>query len=96
MQMDGYSVQINDRVFDTQYGWGVVEQHLVDNRFVVGFTVGAKYLRHVYSTTGVGTRFKTRTLFWHDPIIVVPAKPDNGWLKIQQLCRAVVETLRVI
>ncbi|MFZ1491126.1 MAG: hypothetical protein WAS51_14405 [Ilumatobacteraceae bacterium] len=96
MQMDGYPVLVNDRVYDTQYGWGEVEQLLVDNRAAVVFTVGSKSLRHVYDANGVGTRFKTRTLYWHDPIIAVPAKSDNGWTKIQQICRAVVDTLRVI
>lgn len=94
MQMDGATVNVGDRVYDTAYGPGVVEQLLVDSRFVVMFSTVSR--RQTYSTSGTGVRFPTRTLFWHDPIIAVPAKDDTGWLKIQQICRAVVETLRVL
>lgn len=93
MQMDGATLSVGDKVYDIAYGPGEVEQLLVDNRFVVVFSTVSR--RQTYLTSGTGVRFPTRTLYWHDPIIAVPAKNDTGWLKIQQICRAVVETLRV-
>lgn len=95
MLMDGYEVAVGDRVFDLTNQWGTVEQLLVDNRFVVVFSEGTTYRRITYSTSGISSRFRARTLYWHDPILVAPAKPDTGWLKIQQVCRAVIDALRV-
>lgn len=90
--LDGEQVVVGDFLYDTQYGRGQVEQLLVDNRVVVLFS--GLNRRHVYNSEGVGTRFHVRTLYWHDPIIVVPAKSDTGWLKIQQVCLAVIAALR--
>lgn len=90
--MDGSPVLVGDVVYDTLYGAGVVEQILVDNRFVVTFS-GAN-LRHTYHDSGVGSRFKVRSLYWHDPVFAIPAKSDTGWQKIRTICLAVVAAMR--
>lgn len=91
-QMDGSPVLVNDAVFDTQYGTGEVEQILIDNRFTVLFS--GLNRRVTYNGSGLSARFQVRTLFWHDPIIAVPAKSDANWLKIKQIATVLVSALR--
>jgi len=89
--MDGYAVAIGDTVYDTAYGTGRVVMIMSGGRFQVVFPQGRSY---VYSGGGVNSRFTIRTLYWRDPVIVIPTREDNKWSALQNVCRAVASAIR--
>lgn len=91
-ELDGYEVNLGDTVFDVVYGMGTVKELLADGRFRVYF---AGKNRFVYGSDGRRVDAKTRrTLYWHDPVIAVPAKDDISWTKLRQLATALIEVMR--
>jgi hypothetical protein len=92
--MDGYAVNIADTVYDVAYGEGVVVQLLgSSNKFIVTFEGINRSIS--YDMNGIGPRPNKRTLYWHDPVLVVPAKPEPLWAKTRVVCMNVAEVLRV-
>jgi len=79
IQMDGFDVMLNDRVFDMARGYGTVVEVRNDS-FVVRF--GNRLA--AFSPAGVAARRSERTLYWHDPRVVVPAKNANDWDRQRQ------------
>lgn len=76
MQMDGYDVNIGDSVHDLIFGAGKVERLVKEqDRFWVKF--GPNNLR-CFSNQGFGN-FQERTLFWKNPITIIPHKHDEAW-----------------
>ena len=88
--MDGYIVEVGDTVYDTAYGNGRVTAVLTSNRFQVAFPQGRSY---VYSE-GVNSRFTVRTLFWRDPVVVIPTKEEAKWTALQNICKGVASAIR--
>jgi hypothetical protein len=85
MKMDGYDIVPGDAVFDIVYGPGVV--HRVDT------VQGAFYVRYGqyaagYLPSGVNDRSRRRTLYWHDPVVFLPAKDARAWALMLRSFRA--------
>lgn len=90
--LDGEAIDLGNTVFDLVHGQGkVVETYALSNQFRVEFG-NSKMV--VYDGLGMSRFFKTRTLFWHDPFIALPVKSDVGWLRIKNICAAVVREMR--
>lgn len=89
--MDGYKVEVGDRIFDTRFGWGTV--FLTQPGFVsVEFP---KNLRYKY--TNEGRRGKLpRSLFWQDPVVGAPPKDEFRWNEAKRLMGQVIATFRRI
>lgn len=91
-ELDGDEVVLGDTVFDVVYGTGTVKELLAEGRFRVHFA-GNK--RFVYRSDGQRVDTSTRrTLYWHDPVIAIPAKDDISWTKLRQLAKAITDTMR--
>jgi len=86
IQLDGYPVVIADSVYDTARGVGVVVG-LRDDCFEVRF--GNRIV--VFTSSGKASRSSHRTLFWHNPFVVTPAKHADDWDKQRQALRVFTE-----
>ena len=91
--LDGYDVNIGDKVFDVAHGIGDVMEMLVEDRFRVRFATGQYF---AYDSTGTTKRYPRRTLYWHDPVISLPHKDDTKWSAAAAIGRAVVDQLRLL
>lgn len=90
MLMDNYEVLVGDNVHDLLFGHGVVERLVKDqDKFWVRFN--ANSLR-CFNCQGFGN-FTERTLYWKNPITVVPHKHDDAWEKTMLISQAVAEHL---
>jgi len=89
--LDGDPVNLGDTVHDVVYGVGEVVELKVEGRFRVRFA-GNKF--YVYDGNGVRADARQRTLYWHDPVLVIPNKDDISWTLARGLCRAMIDKLR--
>jgi hypothetical protein len=90
MKLDTYEIEIGDMVFDLIFGSGKVERLVPEqDKFWVRFSPGN--LR-CFDNKGFGN-FKERTLFWKNPITVIPHKHDSAWDTTQQVHEAVAKIL---
>jgi hypothetical protein len=90
--MDGDPVLLNDMVHDTALGNGRVVELLLDNRFVVQFYPSQR--RVTYRTDGVAANRQHRSLYWHDPVLLIPTKSEPRWLLIRRMCMGIVTEMR--
>lgn len=90
-EMDGSPLNVDDVVYDVTLGEGRVEQLLVDGRFTVKFAGVNRSL--AFDSRGVTSAYRVRTLFWRNPVLVVPLKDDAQWTKAMAVCRVVVEAM---
>ena len=89
-KLHGEAVEIGDRVFDVSATRGVGKVvALTTIGIEVQFQTGP---RIIYKTDGAQTGKIRPTLFWRDPILVVPRKNERGW----QHQRAALEAIRNI
>ena len=63
--MDGKPVTLNSQVFDMIYGPGIVAD-------VEGFVVQFDGHFQKYTGDGWNTTWKKRTLYWSEPLVIVP------------------------
>ena len=93
LKLDNSPIDLDDRVFDVVRGWGdVIEVNETAKIFTVKFRHSRQKLP--YNTDGVnGGTSHLRTLFWNNPVVVVPAKGEK-WTTIVQFLQAVVPVLR--
>ena len=89
--LDGEPIVLGDSVYDMIWGPGTVVQLHESGNFVVRF--GATRTA-TFTSGGVNARYPGRTLFWHDPIIVLPIKRESRWLLVQQLVASIVGPVR--
>lgn len=89
-EMDNDPVQIGDKMYDVQFGAGEVVELKVADRFRVRFAKGT----YTYEGTGIRVDASVRTLYWHNPIVVLPAKDDIRWDEARRLCSALIKELR--
>lgn len=92
MIFDGENISPGDKVFDVLYGDGVVQELLAADRFLVRFGGGRT---GAYAASGIGVRFTRKTLFWNDPIIVLPYKNNYQWLNMRPVLLTVIEAMRL-
>ena len=90
--MDNEVVRVGDSVYDVRYGAGrITALNVQDRRFTVKFQSPDTEL--VYKPNGTrGTQ--RRSLFWKNPILVVPNKDEGLWQEASSLARRVVEAMR--
>jgi hypothetical protein len=91
LTMDDYDVIINDSVFDMERGYGVVVEVRADG-FVVKFSSRLVF----FAPNGVAARRKSRTLYWHDPRVVIPAKDADKWDNQRRAMRAFTDFVATI
>lgn len=85
MRMDGYDIVPGDAVFDIVYGPGIV--HRIDTVQGVFYVRYGQYAAG-YLPSGVNDRSRRRTLYWHDPVVFLPAKNAHVWALMLRSFRA--------
>jgi hypothetical protein len=85
MKMDGDDIVPGDAVFDIVYGPGIVQR--------IDPVQGVFYVRYGqyaagYLPSGVNDRSRRRTLYWHDPVVFLPAKDVRVWSLMLRSFRA--------
>lgn len=90
MVFQGYHVVVGDHVFDVSAtrGPGVVT-NVTDSSLEVVFG----NITVVYDNTGIQRGKNRRTLYWRDPVIVVPLKSEAKWSKLVAAVNAVREAM---
>ena len=89
MKLDGFDVEPGDPVYDLFFGDGMVKSLTADDRAVVQF--GQRVF--TYDSRGVGQHGR-RSLYWHNPIVLVPMKDDKGWSFQRRVNAAVAGVVR--
>ncbi|MBN3777431.1 hypothetical protein G3O06_07685 [Burkholderia sp. Ac-20345] len=89
MKLDGYDVEPGDYVYDLFFGDGMVKNLTADGRAVVAF--GPRTF--TYNEAGVGQHGR-RSLYWHNPILLVPMKDEAAWDMQRNLNQAIAQCLR--
>lgn len=93
MQLDGSSIVEGDVVYDILYGPGTVVQILPADRCLVRFAAAGGQKSISYSSGGVSPRFPARTLYWHNPVIVIPSKREARWGSLRAAMTALRDAL---
>jgi hypothetical protein len=75
--LDGEAVSGTEPLHDVVYGPGVVVQTLTEARFRVYFAASGRTV--TYDSLGVSYKLGVRTLYWKNPIVVIPPKSDAKW-----------------
>lgn len=89
MRLDGYEVDPGDPVYDLFFGDGRVANITADGRAVVAF--GPRVF--TYDERGVGQHGR-RSLYWHNPVLLVPMKSEASWSLQRRLNMAIAGELR--
>lgn len=85
MEMDGCNIVVGDSVHDIVFGHGIIERLVPEqDKFWVRFGTGLR----CFDTGGFGN-FKERTLYWRNPIIVIPHKDTKKWDLSVEISQAV-------
>lgn len=93
MKLDGFEVKVGDTVYDLVLGSGVVVSLHEDsavNRFTVKF---GEHRQLTFDEHGF-CHHKFRTLYWHNPIIAIPAKDDVFWALQKDVSLAATELIK--
>ena len=89
MQFDGSEIYVKDHVYDLVFGTGIVDRLLPEEgKLCVSFGANIRY----YDLNGRST-FNAKTLYWRDPITVIPHKNDDAWDKTMKITQAVTDIL---
>ncbi|SIO50629.1 hypothetical protein SAMN05444172_2589 [Burkholderia sp. GAS332] len=89
MRLDGEVLEVGDPVYDLYFGDGRVKSVTADNHAVIVF--GGRMF--TYDERGVGQHGK-RSLYWHNPILLVPMKDERSWSLQRRLNMAIAGELR--
>jgi hypothetical protein len=89
MEMDGYPILRGDSVYDVAFGRGIVDR--IENSGALFWVKFGNSLRS-YDARGYGS-FKERSLYWQDPVIIIPHKNDNTWARAVKIATAVNDAL---
>lgn len=73
LQLDGFDINIGDKVYDIANGYGNVSE-VTDNKFTVLFLN-----RRRLTFKGNGNLSGVKRVFWHDPLILAPPKDAAEW-----------------
>lgn len=74
--MDKDEVCVGDTMHDVAFGHGTVVELWAGGVFLVEFAVSRRKLP--YTAAGKTEMFSQRTLFWQQPFIHAPRKPDTA------------------
>lgn len=89
---DGDSISVGDRLFDTGEDSAVTVMQLYSNRIMVA--IPGKGSRS-YTYGGVMSGNTRKTLFWHDPQILIPRKDPQAWSLQKSTLRSMMESLSI-
>lgn len=92
--LDNDPITLQDKVFAVGYGIGTVTELLTDERFRVQFVLSGR--SNVFDKDGVMARSQMKCLFWHDPVVLTPAKDERFWVPIRSSIQALATNLRSI
>lgn len=91
---DGDTLEIGDKLFDIYDNKHVTVVQVYKDRFMVrvpGRSRGAA--THTYTYDGRRARRDGRTLFWHDPRVVIPRKNAVHWRSQREMVANLVNDL---
>ncbi|OLL27460.1 hypothetical protein BTH42_31945 [Burkholderia sp. SRS-W-2-2016] len=89
MRLDGFEVLVADPVFDLFFGDGRVHSITADDQAVISF--GNRMF--TYDSRGIGQHGR-RSLYWHNPVLLVPMKNEREWSLQRRLNAAISAELR--
>jgi hypothetical protein len=85
MNLHSYPTFQGDSVYDTLRGYGTIKG--VNNTvFNVEFRDGTQI---AYDESGKAMRGSAVTLYWHDPISLIPPKSSNEWVKRKAMAKTI-------
>lgn len=88
MHLDSHIIIPGDQVFDIKDGYGDVVKVQGD---LATALFGSKYRQ--FNHGGTQPRRDMRTVFWHPPLVVFPAKERLVWDTQKKLLDVVIDTL---
>lgn len=86
--LDNSPIVLRDSVFSIGYGTGTVVEILTADRYIVMFDANQK--RVTYEANGVQVRMPYRSLYWIDPIVVLPIKGSTYWNRLKPVMAELV------
>lgn len=89
MKLDDCDIEAGDAVYDLFFGDGRVKNITADGHAVVVF--GTRMF--TYDGRGVGAHGH-KSLYWHNPILLVPMKDEREWSLQRRLNTAIANELR--
>lgn len=93
MYLDKEKVEVGDKVYDIKFGGGEVTDISESlNAFTVQFSDPSAQL--IFKPDGRLNNAKRRTLYWHNPIVVIPTKGEKSWHALRSLCVSAAQTVR--
>lgn len=87
--LDSENIEVGNQVYDVVFGNGTVSQTRIDGSFVVSFAGRGKLI--VYSAAGKSRHNNMRTLYWHNPIVLIPMKAEASWVKLGKMFKALAD-----
>ena len=82
-KIDGYKVELGDKMYDTVEGWGEVVG--LGPKLEIKFTKRST----AFDENGIRAGRDMRTLYWQNPTAVVPPKDPAKWNLITRICKGV-------
>lgn len=89
-ELDGYPVNIGDRIYDIYDERWLTVRQVFSNRFMVDYKTSQGPVSRTYNYQGVGARRRGRTAYWHDPRICLPAKGAQNWAEQKRVLKAIM------
>lgn len=90
---DNEPIEIGDKLFDIyDNAWVTVHQIFTD-RFLVQMPGGRRSQSRTYDYRGIAARRSGRTLYWHDPRVIVPRKHAQHWSEQKRMLKDVMSSL---
>lgn len=86
MKLHNYTANIGDSVYDLVNTFGSITR-VGDSSITVQFTNGTQL---AYTATGAQVGKGRATLYWHDPLLMIPPKDMSLWAKQKRALTAVL------
>jgi hypothetical protein len=94
VMLDNDPVRVGDVVHDITYGTGRVTELFNENATFRVLFSAHNNRQIVYSRYGTSRVSFGRTLYWHDPIMVIPRKSEINWMKVRAVCVTVYNAMK--
>lgn len=91
MKLHGENVVVGDDVFDVSINRGTGTVASISQR---GIEVAFGLVRVFYASNGVQSGRGRATLFWHDPVFVIPRKKEEHWSLQRKLATDINDGLK--
>lgn len=90
--LHGYPAKVGESVYDLVWGTGTIAEVLPDARLRVTFATRD----YVFNDAGQSRSVQRPTLYWHNPVMIVPQKSEPVWNKTVRICRAVHSEINAV